>query len=81
MSDYFRQFPGLDAGPRYNGPDFWNMPVPVTKDIEVDPEDVLVFDVEGYARLRDFLKKNKVRHVLLDRLRDRYVLLPDDGGV
>ena len=65
VRDYFRQFPGLDAGPRYNGPDFWNMPVPVTKDIDVDPDDVLVFDVEGYSRLRDFLKKNKVRHVLL----------------
>jgi len=65
VRDYFRQFPGLDAGPRYNGPDFWTMPVPVTKDIDVDPEDVLIFDVEGYARLRDFLKKNKVRHVLL----------------
>ncbi len=65
VRDYFRQFPGLDAGPRYNGPDFWNMPVPVTKDIEVDAEDVLVFDVEGYARLRDFLKRNRVRHVLL----------------
>jgi hypothetical protein len=65
VRDYFRQFPGLDAGPRYNGPDFWNVPVPVEKDIDVDPEDVLVFDVEGYPRLRDFLKKNKVRHVLL----------------
>jgi hypothetical protein len=65
VRDYFRQFPGLDAGPRYNGPDYWNMPVPVTKDIEVDAEDVLVFDVEGYARLRDFLKRNRVRHVLL----------------
>jgi hypothetical protein len=65
VRDYFRQFPGLDAGPRYNGPDFWNLPVPVTKDIDVEPDDVLVFDVEGYARLRDFLKANKVRHVLL----------------
>ncbi len=65
VKDYFRQFPGLDAGPRYNGPDFWNVPVPVTKDIEMDPEDLLIFDVEGYARLRDFLKKNKVRNVLL----------------
>jgi hypothetical protein len=65
VRDYFRQFPGLDAGPRYNGPDFWNMPVPVTKDIDVDAADVLIFDVEGYPRLRAFLKKNRIRHVLL----------------
>jgi hypothetical protein len=65
VADYFRQFPGLDAGPRYNGPGFWEAPVPITKDIEVDPDDVLVFDAEGYPPLRDFLKKNGVRHVLL----------------
>jgi hypothetical protein len=63
--DYFRQFPGLDAGPRYNGPGFWTMPIPVTKDIETDPDDVVIFDGEGYPALRDFLNQNKVRHVLL----------------
>jgi hypothetical protein len=63
--DYFRQFPGLDAGPRYNGPEFWKMPIPVTKDIDTDPDDVVIFDGEGYPSLRDFLRANKVRHVLL----------------
>ena len=41
------------------------MPIPVTKDIDVEPDDVVIFDAEGYPALRDFLKKNKVRHVLL----------------
>lgn len=65
VRDYFRQFPGLDAGPRYNGAGFWDMPTPVTKDIEVDADDVLIFDVEGYAPLREFLRKHDIRHVLL----------------
>ena len=65
VADYFRQFPGLDAGPRFNGRDFWAMPIPVTKDIEADPDDVVIFDDDGYPALRDFLKKSKVRHVLL----------------
>src|SRR5262249_51242049 len=65
VADYFRQFPGLDAGPRYNGVGFWDVPVPITKDIDVDADDILIFDVEGYARLRDFLKKNRIRNVLL----------------
>ena len=26
--DYFKQFPGLDAGPRYNGAGFWDLPDP-----------------------------------------------------
>jgi nicotinamidase-related amidase len=65
VADYFRQFPGLDAGPRYNGPGFWDVPIPVTKDIDTDRDDVVIFDAEGYPALRDFLKQNKVRHVLL----------------
>jgi hypothetical protein len=63
--DYFRQFPGLDAGPRYNGDGFWKLPIPVSTAVTVDPNDVVVFDAEGYPPLRDFLKKHGVRHVLL----------------
>ena len=65
VADYFRTFPGLDAGPRYNGPGFWEMPIPVTRDIDSQPEDVVIFDDEGYPALREFLKANKIRHVLL----------------
>jgi hypothetical protein len=63
--DYFRQFPGLDAGPRYNNRGFWELPIPVTKDITVHDEDVVIYDKAGYPPLRDFLKKHGVRHVLL----------------
>ena len=63
--DYFKQFPGLDAGPKYNGPGFWQLPVPVTRDIDLEPDDVVVYDPQGYDVLRDFLRKNKIRHVLL----------------
>ena len=31
----------------------------------MDRDDVLIFDDEGYRALRDFLKQNKIRHVLL----------------
>ena len=63
--DYFKQFPGLDAGARYNGDGFWKLPIPVSTSVTVDPQDVVIFDAEGYAPLRDFLKNNGVRHVLL----------------
>jgi hypothetical protein len=63
--DYFRQFPGLDAGPRYNGAGFWDLPIPVSTAVDVHPDDVVIYDAEGYPPLRDFLKKNGVRHVLL----------------
>lgn len=63
--DYFKQFKGLDAGPRFNNAGFWELPIPVTKDIDVAPEDVVIYDAEGYEPLRQFLQKNKVRHVLL----------------
>jgi nicotinamidase-related amidase len=65
VKDYFRQFPGLDAGTRYNGDGFWNLPIPVSTSVTVAPQDVVIYDSEGYAPLRDFLKANGVRHVLL----------------
>jgi putative membrane-bound dehydrogenase-like protein len=65
VRDYFRQFPGLDAGPRFNNAGFWNLPIPVTRDVDVDPDDVVIYDAAGYAPLREFLKKHGVKHVLL----------------
>lgn len=65
VGDYFRQFPGLDAGDRYNNAGFWDMPIPVCKDVEVFPDDVVIYDEDGYPALRDFLKKQGVRHVIL----------------
>ncbi len=63
--DYFRLFPGLDAGDRYNGAGFWKLPIPVSTSVSVDPHDIVIFDSDGYVPLRDFLKSNGVRHVLL----------------
>jgi len=65
VMDYFKQFPGLDAGARYNGAGFWDLPIPVSSSVSVDPQDVVIFDAEGYPALRDFLKSTGVRHVLL----------------
>ncbi len=63
--DYFKQFPGLDASDKYDGAGFWNLPTPVCSDVTMAPDDVVVFDEEGYPALRKFLKQHKVRHVLL----------------
>jgi hypothetical protein len=65
IADYFKQFPGLDAGPRFNNAAFWDLPIPVTKDIDVDTDDVVIYDAQGYAVLKKFLAEHKVRHVLL----------------
>lgn len=65
VRDYFKQFPGLDAGAKYNGEGFWKLPIPVSTSVTVDPNDVVIYDAEGYAPLREFLQKNGVRHVLL----------------
>jgi hypothetical protein len=63
--DYFRQFPGLDASATYNNDGFWKLPIPVSRDVSVHPDDVVIYDEPGYPPLRDFLKKQGVRHVLL----------------
>ncbi len=65
VGDYFRQFPGLDSSAKYNNAGFWDLPIPVTNDITLDPEDVVIYDAEGYDALKSFLQKLGVRHVLL----------------
>lgn len=65
LVEYFQQFPGLDAGPKYNNAGFWNQPIPVHKALQTHPDDVVIYDGEGYGLLRDFLKKKGIRHVLL----------------
>ncbi|MFV2068909.1 MAG: isochorismatase family protein [Pirellulales bacterium] len=65
VRDYFKQFPGLDAGARYDPTGFWDLPIPVSSDVTMDPEDVVAYDQDGYGPLRDFLKQQGVRHVLL----------------
>jgi len=63
--DYFRQFPGLDATAKFNGTGFWELPIPVAQPLQVDPKDVVFYDGEGYGAIRDFLKKQGIRHILL----------------
>ncbi len=63
--DYFKQFPGLDAGPRFNNAGFWNLPIPVAKPVAVDRDDVVIYDSEGYGVLKNFLRQQGIRHVLL----------------
>ncbi len=63
--DYFKEMPGLYHLEPYNPAGFWDLPIPVVKSIDVDPNDVMIYDAEGYAPLRDFLRKIGIRHVLL----------------
>ena len=63
--DYFRQFSGLDAGPRFNNAGFWDLPIPVTSDIAVHPDDVVIYDRAGYEPLKQFLLDQGIHHVLL----------------
>lgn len=65
VKDYFQQFPGLAFGPDFNNAGFWDMPIPITSDITMHPNDVVFYDDDGYPALRDFLKANHIRHVLL----------------
>lgn len=63
--DYFRRLGGTDAGARYNGPGFWDLPIPVARPLKVSTDDVVFYDAEGHDVLRKFLRDQGVRHVLL----------------
>jgi Isochorismatase family len=63
--DYFKQFPGLDSSDKFNHAGYWQLPIPITTDITAQPDDVVIYDGEGYAPLKKFLAANGIRHVLL----------------
>jgi len=63
--DYFQQFPGLDAGAKFNNAGFWELPIPVCTSVSVDPDDIVIYDSDGYEPLKKFLLANGVRHILL----------------
>jgi nicotinamidase-related amidase len=63
--DYFQQFKGLDATDKFDPKGFWDMPIPVTVDVDVFPDDVMIYDGDGYPALRKFLQEHGIRHVLL----------------
>jgi hypothetical protein len=63
--NYFQQFPGLDATDKFDPKGFWDLPIPVTVDVDVHPDDVMIYDADGYPALKKYLQEHGVRHVLL----------------
>ena len=62
---YFAQTPSTDAGDRYNGAGFWELPMPLSSGITHAPQDRVFYDGEGYPKVRDYLRARGIRHVLL----------------
>jgi nicotinamidase-related amidase len=65
VKSYFNAFPGLDAGDRYDPPGFWQLPVPVMATIDVALNDLVIYDGDGYPKLRDHLREIGIKHVIL----------------
>ena len=63
--DYFKQFKGLDSSDKFDPKGFWQLPIPLTVDVEADPDDVVIYDGDGYPALKKFLQENGIRHILL----------------
>src|SRR5262249_3559982 len=59
--DYFQPFRGIDAGDRYDPKGFWDLPIPVTVDVDVFPDDVMIYDGDGYPALRKYLQEHGIR--------------------
>lgn len=62
---YFDQFSGLNATPKYNNAGFWKLPIPVHSGIKTALSDVVIYDAEGYELLKKYLHSQGVKHVLL----------------
>ncbi|NPV45996.1 MAG: isochorismatase family protein [Armatimonadetes bacterium] len=62
---YMLQTPSTDAYHGYNGEGYWELPMPVHRDLDWAPTDRVFYDGEGYPKVRDYLKRLGIRHVLL----------------
>lgn len=62
---YFKQFPGIDSSAKFNHEGFWQLPIPLASEITAEPDDVVFYDAEGYPLVRDFLRSQGIRNVLL----------------
>ena len=62
---YFQQTPSTDAGDRYNGPGYWDLPMPIVDCLQRGPDDMVFYDAEGYPKVRDYLRGIPIRHILL----------------
>ncbi len=65
VRSYMEQTPSTDARTGYNGPGFWELPMPVHAALERDRDDRVFYDGEGYEVVRDYLLSRSIRHVLL----------------
>lgn len=65
VASYFQRFPGLDASERYEGRGYWELPVPLVSTLPYREEDVVFYDGEGRAALREYLWRRGIRHILL----------------
>ena len=68
VRDYFAAFGGLDYRrmDAYNGQGFWELPVPIVSYLHpVTESDVVVWDDQGYDRVKAFLRGAGVKHVLM----------------
>ena len=65
VPDYFRQTVPIDAGDYYNGPGYWDLPMPLLTGLDFGTGDVVVYDDEGYDKVRDYLKSMGIRHILM----------------
>ena len=65
LQSYFDKSASTDAGDHYNGVGYWNQPMPLSAAIAHAPADRVFYDAEGYPKVREYLKKTGIRHILL----------------
>lgn len=76
LTSYFQQTPSSHASVRGNGPGFEEIPVPLANDIFRCPNDIVFYDGEGYEKVRDYLRKKGIRHILVMGFIEKSTILP-----
>lgn len=76
LTSYFQKTPSSHASVRGNGPGFEEIPVPLANNIFRCPSDIVFYDGEGYEKIRDYLRKKGIRHILVMGFIEKSTILP-----
>ncbi len=64
LLEYFNIFVSTDSSSHYNG-EFWEVPMPMASAIKPGENDFVIYDGDGYPKLRDYLVSQGIKNILL----------------
>lgn len=61
---YFNQFDQTGDSSYYDA-EFWEIPMPLSSYLDIAPQDIVIYDDDGYEKMKEYLESQGIRNILL----------------